>query len=147
LYTLADNQNVYLIVNKGANRNNNSEQVPFVRASGIIAAFDPLQSRLRWKQTVAEQNLLLERLDHSPLLVFSSRKYERNGKLNYWTQHLVALDKVSGAKLLDTRTAAQQGIRSVNVNIADRYVELRGFNDRVRLYPIEKSAATGESGD
>ena len=124
-----------------------AEQVPFVRANGVVAAFDRQQSKLRWKQQISEQNLLIERLDHSPLLVFASRKYERNGRLQFSMQHIVALDKLSGAKLLDNRAAAQQGIRSVNVSLGERYIELRGFNDRIRLYPIDKSAVAGESGD
>lgn len=146
LFALADNQNVYLLVNKGMNQNFWSEQVPFVRASGQVFAFDPQASKLRWKQSVAGQNLMLERLDYAPLLVFASRKFEQKEKLNYWSLHLVVLDKLSGAKLLDEKTASQPGFRSVTVNTAERYIELRGWNDRVRLYPIEKSATAGESG-
>jgi outer membrane protein assembly factor BamB/tetratricopeptide (TPR) repeat protein len=145
-YTLADNQNVYLIVNKGTNRNFYSEQVPSVRTNGVLWAFDPVRGKLRWKQAVSEQNLLLERLDFSPWLVFASRKYEQKGKLYFWSLHLVAIDKLSGAKLLDDRSPSQPGIRSVNVSAADRFIELRGYNDRVRLYPIENSASVGESG-
>ncbi|MSR57381.1 MAG: hypothetical protein EXS05_06890 [Planctomycetaceae bacterium] len=146
LFALSDNQNVYLLVNKGMNQNFWSEQVPFVRANGTVFAFDPQQSKLRWKQQVAGQNLMLERLDYAPLLVFASRKYEQKEKLSYWMLHLVVIDKLSGAKLLDEKSASQPGFRSVTVSIAERFIELRGWSDRVRLYPIEKSATAGESG-
>lgn len=146
VYSLADNLNVYLIINKGANQNYYSEGVPFVRTSGLIFALDPQTGNQRWKQAVTGQNLMLERLTFSPFLVFASRKYENKGKLNFWSLHLMAIDKLSGTKLLDEKSAAQPGFRSVTVSAADRYVELRSYNERVRLYPVEKSAAAGQSG-
>ncbi|HTI50752.1 MAG TPA: PQQ-binding-like beta-propeller repeat protein, partial [Planctomycetaceae bacterium] len=112
-YALSDNQNIYLIVNKGTNRNFYSEQVPSVRTNGVVWAFDPERGKLRWKQAVSEQNLLLERLDFAPWLVFASRKYEQKGKLYFWSLHLVAVDKLSGTKILDDRSPSQPGIRSV----------------------------------
>ncbi|HLJ11092.1 MAG TPA: hypothetical protein VKU82_07880, partial [Planctomycetaceae bacterium] len=145
-YALSDSINVYLLINKGANQNYYSEQVPFVRASGLVMAFDPVAKRQRWKQTVQVQNLMLERLAFSPFLVFSSRKYEQKGKVHFWSLHLLAIDKLSGAKLLDEKSAAQPGFRSVTVSAVDRFVELRSYNERVRLYPVEKSAAAGQSG-
>ncbi len=145
-YALSDNSNVYLIINKGQNQNYYSEQVPFVRASGLVMAFDAASGKQRWKQTVQGQNLMLERMTFSPFLVFSSRKFEQKGKLNFWSLHLLAIDKHSGVKLLDERSAAQPGFRSVTVSAAERYVELRSYNERVRLYPVEKSASAGQSG-
>ena len=75
-------------------------------------------------------------------MLFRSQK----GRLNFWSLHLLAIDKLTGAKLLDEKSAAQPGFRSVNVNASDRYVELRSYNERVRLYPVEKSASAGQSG-
>jgi len=147
VFAFSDNQNVYLVINKGTNRNYNSEQIPFVRTNGTVFAFDPAQKKLRWKQVVTAQNLILERLDHSPLVLFAARTYETQGKLRYWSLHLIAIDKLSGAKLLDDKSASQTGFRSVNISAGDRYIELRGYNDRVRLYPVEASAAAGEAGD
>jgi outer membrane protein assembly factor BamB len=146
IYAFADNLSVYLVVNKGQHQNYYSEQVPFVRTSGVLIAFDAATGRQRWKQPVQGQNLMLERLTFSPFLVFASRKYEQKGRLNFWSLHLLAIDKLTGAKLLDEKSAAQPGFRSVNVNASDRYVELRSFNERVRLYPVEKSASAGQSG-
>jgi outer membrane protein assembly factor BamB len=145
-YALSDNNHVYLLVNKGQNQNYYSEQVPFVRASGLVMSFDSASGKLRWKQPVQAQNLMLERMTFSPFLVFSSRKYEQKGKLNFWSLHLLAIDKYSGTKLLDEKSAAQPGFRSVTVSAAERYVELRSYNERVRLYPVEKSASAGQSG-
>jgi hypothetical protein len=146
VYVLSDNVNVYLIINKGQNQNYYSEQVPFVRVNGLIVAFELTSGKERWKQSVKGQNLMLERLTFSPFLVFASRKYEQKGKLHFWSLHLVAIDKLSGTRLLDEKSAAQPGFRSVTISAVDRYVELRSYNERVRLYPAEKSAAAGASG-
>ena len=146
VYALADNVNIYLIINKGQNHNFYSEQVPFVRASGLVMAFESSTGKQRWKQAVHGQNLMLERLTFSPFLIFSSRKYEQKGKVPFWSLHLVAIDKLSGARLLDRQEAAQPGFRSITVSAVDRYVELRGWNERVRLYPVEKTAEAGQSG-
>lgn len=144
---LADNVNVYLVINRAGNQNYYSEQVPFMRASGVVFAFDPRAGKLRWKQSVTGQNLVLERLDFSPFLVFAARRYEQKGKLNVWSLSVLALDKMNGAKLLDVAAPSQPGFRSVTVNAAERFVELRGYNERVRLYPVDKQATAGQSSD
>jgi hypothetical protein len=48
--------------------------------------------------------------------------------------------------LLDEKTQAQPGFRSITVSAADRYVELRSYNERVRIFPVDKSAIEGSSG-
>lgn len=146
VYAFADNSLVYLLVNKGNSNNYYSENIPFVRANGQMFAFDPAAGKQLWKQPVAAQNLMLERFDFSPLVVFAARKYEQKGKLNYWSLHLVAFDKLTGNKLLDEKSAGQPGFRSITVSTAERYVELRGYNERIRLHPVEKTAAAGASG-
>jgi outer membrane protein assembly factor BamB len=146
-YVLADNLNVYLLINRSGQQNYYSEQVPFVRINGMVLAFDPRADKLRWKQAVTSQNLVLERLDFSPFLVFATRKYERKGAVHVWSLSLLALDKQNGARLIDVSAPSQPGFRSVTVNAAERFVELRGYNERVRLYPIEERAAAGQSSD
>ncbi len=150
VYVLADNVNFYLVINVNKFQNNNyySEQVPFLRANGLVLAFDQTTGRERWKESVQSQNLMLERLTFSPYLVFASRKYEepRKGRQQIWSLHLLVLDKLSGRKLLDEKSSAQPGFRSVTVSAVDRYVELRSYNERVRLFPVDKSAIEGSSG-
>lgn len=145
---LADNVNVYLIINRSGNQNYYSEQVPFVRANGAIFAFDPRAGKLRWKQAVTGQNLVLERIDFSPFLLFATRKYEQKGNAPVWSLAVLAVDKTNGTKLLDVASPSQQpGFRSVTINAAERFVELRTYNERVRLYPVDKQAAAGQSSD
>jgi outer membrane protein assembly factor BamB len=150
VYVLSDNVNLYIVVNANRNQNSNyySEQVPFLRVNGHVLALDQATGRERWKEAVQSQNLMLERLTFSPYLVFASRRYEepKKGRPQIVSLHMLVLDKISGAKLLDEKTQAQPGFRSITVSAADRYVELRSYNERVRIFPVDKSAIEGSSG-
>jgi hypothetical protein len=146
VFVVADHTSLYLFLNKGPASSNFSDQVPFIRASGTVMAFDLESGKQRWKQVVQQQNLLLERLSDSPFLLFSNREYKTKGRLPVWSLNLVVIDKLTGAKLLDEKTISQPGFRSVTVSAADRYVELRGYSERLRLYPADKPAAAGQSG-
>ncbi|MBI3861654.1 MAG: PQQ-binding-like beta-propeller repeat protein [Planctomycetia bacterium] len=145
-FVVADHTNLFLLLNKGPPSSSFSDQVPFIRASGTILAFDLESGKQRWKQAVQQQNLLLERLTASPYLLFSNREYKQRNRLPVWSLHLVAIDKLSGEKLLDEKSISQPGFRSVIVNAADRYIELRSYNERLRLYPADRPAAGGQSG-
>ena len=145
-FVVADHTSLFLLLNKGPPSSNFSDQVPFIRASGAVLAFDLETGKQRWKQVVQQQNLLLERLTASPFLLFSNREYKTKGRLPVWSLHLVAIDKLTGTKLLDEKTISQPGFRSVTVNAADRYVELRSYSERLRLYPADKPASAGQSG-
>lgn len=141
LFVFTDREQVYLVVNRpGSIQNYYNEQLPYVRINGTVAAFDLATGQTRWKQQVLGQNLLLERLEFSPVLLFVSRKFENKGQMNFWSMHLVALDKATGVRKLDEKSAQQPGFRSLTINARDRYIELRGWNDRLRLYPSEQAA-------
>jgi hypothetical protein len=146
VYVVADNDSLFLLINRGQNQNYYSEQVPFVRANGVLLALDLAKGKQRWRQPVAGQNLMLERLAFSPYLVFSSRKAEQKGRMSHWSLQLQVIDKHTGAKLLDEKSSAQPGFRSITISTADRYVELRSYQERVRIYPVDKSASAGQPG-
>ncbi|MFN7804812.1 MAG: PQQ-binding-like beta-propeller repeat protein [Planctomycetaceae bacterium] len=142
LFVFTDREQIYLVVNRpGSIQNYYNEQLPYVRINGTVAAFELATGQPRWKQQVLGQNLLLERLEFSPVLLFVSRKFENKGQMNFWSMHLVALDKATGVRKLDEKSAQQPGFRSLTINARDRFIELRGWNDRLRLYPTERAAA------
>lgn len=145
LYAFADLDNVYLVVNS-RNGNNNyyfSDGLPHIRVSGQIFAFDTRERKLRWKSKVDSNHLMLEQLDASPYLVMASRKYTpgKNGAFPMWSLTMVVLDKFTGAKLIDQQVMPQTSFRNLTVNSAERYVELRGYNERIRLTPVKKTAS------
>ena len=77
-------------------------------------------------------------------MTFATRTYVRKGPLNYWTLGVVAIDKKSGRKLLDTTVPFTNSFRSVDVNLADRYVELRSYNDRIRLIAVDRETSAAK---
>ncbi|MFM7160424.1 MAG: PQQ-binding-like beta-propeller repeat protein, partial [Planctomycetaceae bacterium] len=140
---LGDPDQAYLVVNRaGQGSNAYNEQLPFQRVNGTITAIDLKTGEIRWKQSLTNQNLLLERFDFNPLLLFVDRKFQNQGQVNFWSMHFVAIDKQTGTKLLDEKSAQQPGFRSLTVTPDGRSIELRGWNDRTRLYPSDQAAAS-----
>lgn len=151
MYVVADHDNVYVIANKSRRSGSYySLGLPFVRVNGAVIAFDRVNGKRLWKQTVENQNLVRSQFEHSPVMTFAMRTYVRKGALNYWTLSVVALDKSSGRKLVESKSPFNSSFRSVDVNLADRYIELRSYNDRFRLVAVDRKEAkvsSPESGD
>ena len=137
MHVITDNERAYLIVNQSRRRSYfySSGGLPAMNINGMIYAFDLKDGRKLWEQKVLNQQLVLEQLTHSPVLLFSSRQYERQGNLTTWATNLVALDKVTGRELIETKLSSQYsgGIQSLKLNLAERTIELTSYNQRVRL--------------
>ena len=147
-YAFADFDNLYIAVNAKNNGKNNvyySEGLPHVRLNGTLFAFNTRENKLRWQQKVEGQHLLLERLDYSPYLVMASRRFDPKAANRMWLLSLVVYDKFTGEKLLDQQAPPQSGFRNLIVHPSDHSVELRGYNERVRMLPVQKTAAAPEA--
>jgi outer membrane protein assembly factor BamB len=139
IYVIADHDNVYLMANKTMRSGKNfSLGLPFVRMNGTVFAFDRRNGKRLWKQAVTNQNLVLSQFAHSPVMTFAMRSYVRKGQLNHWTLDVVAIDKITGRKLIDTKSPFNSSFRSADVNLADRYIEMRSYNSRIRLIAIDR---------
>jgi hypothetical protein len=137
-YAFLDYENLYLIVNQQRSRGglfaHYSDGLTAIPVQGTLHAFDLFRNRERWKQDVKQHSLILEQVDHSPVLLFSNRRFERRGQTNVQTTSLLVLDKSSGRKLLDTE-GPTNGFHSISVNTAENFIELRSYNERVRIGP------------
>jgi|GEM_PF-572190 len=142
VYVIADRDNVYLLSNKTTRSGSYySLGLPFVRVNGTVFAFDRRNGKRLWKQTVANQNLVISQFDHSPVMTFAMRTHVRKGQLSYWSLGVVAIDKKTGRKLIDTKSPFNSSFQSVDVNLADRYIELRSYNSRIRLIATDRKTA------
>jgi outer membrane protein assembly factor BamB len=144
LYVLSDQRNIYLAINKRRSRNNNyygGSQLPSLQLNGPLIAFDIRSGQLLWKQDVRSQQLVYQQLRISPVLLFSKRSYERKNNLNYWKMELLAIDKKSGRRLLDAPMPMNNEFTSMNINLPDRYIELRSYNEIIRLEAVDKTTA------
>jgi hypothetical protein len=141
-FAFSDHENVYLVVNEHQSPTYYSEGMASLSVHGTIRAYDARQGGERWRQKVGDQNLILECLDYTPVLVFASRKYEGRGDSGYWSLAILAIDKRSGRKLLNVSSPSQSGFQSMSVNLAEKFIELRSYNERVRLVPKTAAAIT-----
>lgn len=141
-YAVSDVDNVYLILNK-SRPSISSQQIPTLRVNGVVYVFDRKTGRQRWKQPISQQQLVLQFLKDSPILLFVARSYQRQGRFSYSSLRLSAFDKQTGRRLADVQTASSSSwqLRGLNLNMADRYVELHSYNERLRLFAVDAQAA------
>ena len=87
------------------------------------------------------QQIVLAILNHfaaSPVLLFSARRSEQRGRVPVQFQKLLVLDKKTGRKQFDEELTNQyNGYRGLNLNLADRQIELLTYNERLRLVGSE----------
>ena len=76
-----------------------------------------------------------------PVLLFSQRKYIRKGRTGYSLTSLLALDKQTGRTLFEQTVPANSSFRWLDVDMAARFVELRSYNQRLRLMAVDRRAA------
>jgi outer membrane protein assembly factor BamB len=148
LYAVGDFENIYLIANQQRRGGFFSESLPSVRVHGMIFAFHRRTGERIWHEKIEGQNLLLQQLEHSPILVFAVRQYQRKGNLGFTTSNIIALDKRTGRKLAEISSPSNSGgIRSVEVNRLERYVELRSYNERIRLSAVDREVSKVDTKD
>lgn len=109
------------------------ESFPSVRVAGTVYSFDLITGRERWKQPVASQHLILDRLDHSPIALFVARSFEQSR--SGWKLALQAIDRQHGKVVHQSEVQLQSGFHQLSINMQEQYVEMRTYNDRLRLMP------------
>jgi hypothetical protein len=150
LYTVADHERVYLIINerRQGNRYYYSDNMPSIEVNGTIVAFSRAGGRRLWDQRVPGKRLVYADLTHSPILVLSSRTYESGNMFGMWNTSILALDKRTGRKLAEDESASNySGFQWMTLNMSERYVELRSHNMLVRLKAVERSAESRAAAD
>ncbi|HUG89428.1 MAG TPA: PQQ-binding-like beta-propeller repeat protein, partial [Planctomycetaceae bacterium] len=150
LYTIADHERVYLVINerRQGNRYYYGDNMPSLEVNGTITAFDRQSGQRLWSQQVLGKRLVHAELTHSPILVFSSRMYESGNMFGMWNTSLLALDKRTGRKLAEDESASNySGFQWMTLNMSERYVELRSYNMLVRLKAVERSAESRAAAD
>ncbi|HEV8003939.1 MAG TPA: hypothetical protein VGP63_29000, partial [Planctomycetaceae bacterium] len=97
-------------------------------------AFNLQDGKLAWTNTrIPAQNLVLDFLGDSPVLIFAGRQLVRSGEFGHWSFNLLVLDKRTGHQVLKTTDPSASNFKTLEVNMAEKYIELRSFNQRLRL--------------
>lgn len=134
IYVVADRDTLFVAAN-GSGRHNyyGYGSLTSLSVNGNLYAFDRSSKRLLWKQKVTNHQLVQDEFDNSPVLTFMTRSYTRIGQTGYMTMRLLAIDKRTGKKLVEREAPSNQYYSSMTVNLTDRVVEFRGYNERLRL--------------
>lgn len=112
------------------------ETFPSIRVAGTIYSFDLVTGKEQWKQPASGLHLILERLDHSPIVLLLARTFEQNG--SNWKLSLKAIDRQHGQIVHESDNQVQSSFHQMSVNMQEEFVELRTYNDRLRLFPKSK---------
>ena len=137
-YLVSDNDRLFLIVS-GQQTNFYGDELVTVPVNGTIFAFDRRAGGELWRQKVDNQALVLNHFGASPALLFSTRKFEQRGRVHVQVHRLLMFDKKTGRKLFEDELTNQFNGFRLNLNLAERYIELLTYNDRLRLVGSEPS--------
>ena len=140
-FALIDDTRLFLVVNGQRSNNHFQEGMPGIAVNGKVIAFDRAGGGPRWTKSVGNQNLIVERFRHNPLLIFAARRFEQRGGFGGTTMFEVqVLDKLSGARLLQDKSPSHGGFRSLLVDRTRPAVEIRSYNERLRFVPGTQQA-------
>ncbi|MFM9966019.1 MAG: PQQ-binding-like beta-propeller repeat protein [Planctomycetaceae bacterium] len=131
-FLVSDNDRVFLILS-GQQTNYYGDELATIPVNGILFAFDRRAGGELWRQKVENQGLVLNHFGASPVVLFSARSSQQRGLIYVQLHRMVMFDKQTGRKLFDDEFTNQYGGFRLNLNLAERYVELRTYNDRLRL--------------
>jgi outer membrane protein assembly factor BamB len=146
-FAVADHERLYMI--RSSQRRAYTVQFPegFQRSlsvGGQIAAFDLRTGKPAWTSNhIPAHNLVLDFLADSPVMLFAGRQLVRSGEFGHWSFNLLVLDKRTGHQVLKTTDPSATGFKTLEVNMAEKYIELRSFNQRLRLMASEPSRMGG----
>ncbi len=147
IHAVQDPLNVYIFLNQAA-ASNPSATNPWLNIDGTVVAFNRVSGNQIWQQQVAKQKLPLENFAHLPVVLFANRTNHVESGLRYQKTAIVAIEKQTGRKLIETTMATRpyDKINGLDLNLAENYVELRSTYEYTRLFatprkPAEKPAA------
>ena len=146
IFAIADRDRVYLM--RSPSRHRPLEYPEGFRSSltvgGKIFAFDTREGKLLWQQDVSPHSLVLDSVHDSPMLTFVWRTLVSNREFGHWSVHILVIDKRTGRQVLSTSDLSASNFRTLELNMAERYIELRSYNQRVRLIAVNRSKATAK---
>jgi outer membrane protein assembly factor BamB/tetratricopeptide (TPR) repeat protein len=148
-FAVTDRERLYII--KSNQRRTYTVQFPegFQRSlsvGGRITAYNLRDGKLAWANSrIPSHNLVLDFLADSPVLIFAGRQLVKSGsaEFQHWSFNLLVLDKRTGHEVLKATDPSVSNFKTLEVNMAEKYIELRSFNQRLRLMPSDFSRTGG----
>ena len=145
-YLLADDDRIYLIVNRLENDYQTfGESLASIRVNrGWIFAWNRQDNRFLWQHAVKDQNLVVDRFSNLPVLLFVSRtmRHRRRVNMDIGLLMVTAIHKETGQLLIDTKIpAAFSGFNNLCINMEEKSIELKSYNVRLRILPAADSVS------
>jgi outer membrane protein assembly factor BamB len=144
IFAIADRDHLFLV--RSPSRHRPMEYPEGFRSSltvgGQMFAFDAREGTLLWQHEVSPHSLVLDSLHDSPMLTFVWRTLVTNREFGRWTVHILVIDKRTGRKVLSTVDSSASNFRTLELNMAERYIELRSYNQRVRLIAVNRPSGS-----
>ncbi|MFO1093874.1 MAG: PQQ-binding-like beta-propeller repeat protein [Planctomycetaceae bacterium] len=146
VHVIDDPERVYLVFNDGGGGVNYLHP-PALRINGTLVSLPRDSSGVVWQQAIENQNLLRTHFEQSPLLVCLAYDHVRMPEIDteYSNGRLLVLDKGDGHVVAqETRAHPHGNYYRLDVNRAERAIDIRTQNERVRIQAEpEKQAAAG----
>ena len=141
-YLLADEDQIYLIVNSSdTGAYSYGENLASIRLSGTVYAWNRNDNSKIWEREVRHQNLVVDRFSTLPVLLCVSRSWKpQRGRANLGvgTLNITAVHKQTGKLLIEAQIpSSYSGFHAVNFNAEEPSIDLKSYNMRMRLVPVD----------
>jgi outer membrane protein assembly factor BamB len=142
-YLLADEDRIYLLANSTGNEYQSyGESLTSIRMNGTLTAWSRRDNRLLWSREIKRQNMIVDRFSTLPVLLFVSRDWKQQGRVNIGTLNVAAIHKQTGKILIESHIpSAYSGFHAISVNAEEPSLELKSYNLRLRLVPGDGAVA------
>jgi outer membrane protein assembly factor BamB len=144
IFAIADRDRLFLL--RSPNRRRPLEYPEGFRSTltvgNEVLAFDAHEGTLLWQRKVSPHSLVLDSIHDSPMLTFVWRTLVTNKEFGHWSVHILVIDKRTGRQVLSTSDMAASNFRTLELNMAEKYIELRSYNQRLRLIAVNRSRAS-----
>lgn len=145
-YVVTDSRSIFLVYNNLDNPQSSYGNLQSVQVHGTLVCWSRETGKLLWQRTVENQQLVLNSLEETPVLVLTSMQNVQKQVINYMESRVQLIDKQSGHVGLEDSWASMNGyINQFIVDPSHNYIELRGYNERVRMTPVVPAEATEQS--
>jgi len=163
LRVLSDADRFYILIDQG-DLGSGYFSVPWIPLSGSIAAVDRSGKSL-WTYTIPTRSqssgtstrrrrgqeprwpmrFLVQKWQENPLLLLVADVPEESGEFTFHQVRVIGLDKRTGQVAVDWEKPSESGgVSYVHVDLEQRQIELRTYNDRLLISPVptvDKSAS------
>ncbi len=143
-FPLADAECLYLIANHGdGNTYHYGDSLATLPVNGTVCCWDRVTGELLWSRAVEDQNLVLERFNPSPVLLFLTRTWKQKANASFTLLNMLAVAKRSGQTLHESSVPSMfGGFHSLTLREQESTIELASYNLKLRLAPRREKPTT-----